>query len=426
METDVICLPDLSEADRPAHSVLGASGAERWSHCPGSVTLLRELKLPETDDPDYRKEGTAMHAAAEHCLREGLDTWEIVGQVYEDVAIDEPMADAIQVYVDLCRKDILAAQVSYIEFAVSSPIHKDFYGTLDFAAIYGISNLTRKPFPDPGPKPEGFVQPTQIVVRDLKGGEGIIVEPDDNPQLQYYAFGLIDKHPEWDDDIPVSIEIVQPRAFHHDGPHRTWPTTVGAIREWVKSFLVPAMARVEIDGTLDAGKWCRFCPAKLVCPQVTGLFKAAATANPKELVGYSLEATALSYQQLQAVKFYIKALEEDVYHRLNKGETMDGVAKLVAKKANRVWNAGAPTLAKERFGDKVFHTPVMLSPAELEKLGPKEKAFVKEFAHQPFTGTTVAAWDDTRVGMVKRTAKETFSGVLDHLEKGVDGGGEAS
>ena len=46
------------------HSPLGASGAERWMECPGSTALLSQLDLGETDDPDYRVDGTTAHAGA--------------------------------------------------------------------------------------------------------------------------------------------------------------------------------------------------------------------------------------------------------------------------------------------------------------------------------------------------------------------------
>lgn len=399
----------MTEVDhkKRGHSPLGASGAERWMNCPGSVALLRELTLPVSDEPDYLKEGTAMHEAAEHCLRGGLDTWEIVGQVFNDITIDEPMANAIQVYLDVCRRDIDRAAYHYIELPISSPVHPDFYGTLDFAAIIGTS-----------PAHGQFVVPDLVVVTDLKGGEGIIVEPDDNPQLKYYAYGPIDKNPHWDDETKVILRICQPRAFHPLGEvTREWETTVGEIREWVKDILVPAMAATELDNSLDAGPWCRFCPAKLVCPMLTSLFRAACTANPKEVVNYSDASIARSYQHTQAVKFYLKALEEEVFRRLNSGVEMTGAVKLVNKKANRVFKPGAEDVFKDKLGPDAYTSPSLKSPAELEKVSPAAKALVKEWAYMPSTGYTVALWDDPRTGVKVQTTTEAFGAAVANLEK---------
>lgn len=409
-------MTEVSHADR-GHSPLGASSAERWMNCAGSVALIgavREqitaLGIPEEDDPDYRREGTALHEAAEHCLREGCDTWEIAGQVFNETVIDAPMADAIQLYLDVCRREIDTAALYYVEFPVSSPIHALFYGSLDFAAIHG-KPATKAQQKALGWK-EPFIIPELVVVTDLKGGEGIVVEPYQNPQLKYYAFGIIDKNPHWPDETPVLIRIVQPRAFHTEGAVREWRTTVGEIRTWVNLTLLPAMLRAEMDSDLNAGDWCRFCPAKLICPALTSLFKAASTADPKEIVNYSDETIGLSWQHIKGVKFYIKALEEEVFRRLNAGHSFPEVAKLVPKKSNRVFKAGAPALAQDKFGDDAFTKPEIKSPAELERLSPAAKEFVKEWAYSPDTGLTVAAWDDSRPAVRVQSTTEAFGAAV--------------
>jgi len=378
---------------RPEHSPLGASGAERWMRCPGSVTLLKHLQLPESDDPSYRKEGTAMHAAAEHCLSNDVDTWEITGQEFEGVVIDVAMAASVQVYVDYCRPLMEGALRYHIEYPVSSPVHPLFYGRLDFAAE----------------------QPDLIHIVDLKGGEGIQVDPDDNPQLKYYAFGLIDANPQWPDDLGVRLTIGQPRIhWAVGGMVRSWDTTVGAIRQWVAETLVPAMLATEYDHTLDAGPWCRFCPAKLVCPLLTSLFGAAAKSNPKEIVNLSDVSLGRSYQYLQGVEFYVKAMKSETLRRLNSAHEVPGT-KLVNKKADRVWKEGADDLARAKFGDAVMEPPKFKGPPAIEKL-PGGKDFVREFAYTPTTGVTVALESDPRIAVKVQTSTEAFAGAVAALE----------
>lgn len=388
---------------KPEHSPLGASSAERWMNCPGSVSLLRELKLPESDEPDYRREGTAMHQAASHCLEYIKDTWEITGETFYDTVIDAEMAQAIQVYLDCVRPTMREDDYvkHWVEFALSHPEHPMFYGTVDL----------------------GVLLKSRLDVTDLKGGVGIIVEPDDNPQLKYYAYLLIVKLEEkggLPDEFPVKLRIVQPRAFHQGGCIREWDTTVGEIKEWVKSYLMPAMARAEFDLTLDPGPWCRFCAAKLVCPMLTSLFRAAAIYDPKEVVNLNGASIGRAYQFVQAVKFYIKALEEEAARRLNAGEDVPGT-KLVPKKSNRVFVAKAAATDDEdapevpieqalvaRFGDAAWEERKMRSPAEIEKLGPKGKEFVKGHAYQPNTGETVALLDDPRPAVIKQSSSQAF------------------
>lgn len=389
-------LPDHSKR---GHSKLGASGAERWMNCPGSVALLSSLALDESDEPDYRREGTAMHEAAAYCLDNAMDTWEITGQTFNETVIDEPMARAIQIYLDTVRPIAATAITSYVEFPISSPVHPDFYGSLDFGALttYGID------------------------VIDLKGGEGIIVDPEGNPQLSYYAFGIIDGlerknlYP-FMDDTHVRLTIVQPRGFSLDGPVRTWTTNVGELKAWIHEKLVPAMLATELDHGLDAGPWCRFCPAKLVCPLLTSLFGAAATSNPKELINLNDQSIDRSYQYLEAVKFYIKALGDEVGRRLNTGHVLK-TAKLVNKKSNRVFKDGAVDLAKARFGAEAMNPAEMKSPAELEKVSPQAKDFVKEFAYLPQTGYTVAPMDDPRAAIKIEKASDTFASAVEKMNE---------
>src|SRR5271166_6425074 len=120
----------------PAHSPLGASSAERWMECPGSVRLIQSLKIEgDSDEPDYRREGTAAHEAIAHCLRNNSDAWEVMGETFYDTVVSVEMADAIQVYLDTVRPLATPAAQVFIEHRISSPDHPLFYGTVDFATI---------------------------------------------------------------------------------------------------------------------------------------------------------------------------------------------------------------------------------------------------------------------------------------------------
>ena len=83
----------MSAENRPAHSPLGASSAERWMSCPGSVSLIKQLDLDETDEPEYRGLGIAAHEAGAHCLKNKLDAWEVMGEKFHGFEVDENMAN---------------------------------------------------------------------------------------------------------------------------------------------------------------------------------------------------------------------------------------------------------------------------------------------------------------------------------------------
>jgi hypothetical protein len=373
---------------RPAHSPLGASGAERWMNCPGSVTLLQHLGLDDSDEPDYRREGVAMHEAAAHALLNELDAWELVGLEFNATPMTPELCDPLQIYLDYCRS--LPGR-RFVEYAISSPVHPSFYGTLD----YGVLGDT-------------------IEIVDLKGGQGIMVEIVDNPQVKYYAFGLIDGVERQDgaayaDDKVVGLTICQPRGFHADGPVRRWETTVGALRAWVHGELLTAMNATAYDDSLEVGEWCRFCPAKLVCPMLTSLFEAACKANPKHIPDISDAALGLNFTLAAGVKHYLKALEAEAYTRAMHGHTIPG-GKLVHKKASRVWKDGAVALAQARFGDAAMNPPAMKSPAEMEKV-PSAKEWVKEFAYTPTSGLTFVLATNTGQAVQVTAPTERFAAV---------------
>lgn len=362
-------------------------------HCPGSVALLELVGEEDTsDEPDYRREGTAAHAAAAHALEEGdgnsMDAWELVGLEFNQLTMTPELVDPLQIYLDYCRS---LEGHRFVEYPISSPVHDQFYGTLDF----------------------GCLGETLEVV-DLKMGQGVMVEIEDNPQLKYYAFGLIDgieRHGRrgFDKDMVVGLTICQPRGFHSDGPVRRWETTVGYIKDWIHDECVPAMQATEYDQSLKVGEWCRFCPAKLVCPMLTSLFQAAALANPQHLPDTSDQMIGENFVLAAGVKHYIKALELEAYNRAMKGRTIPG-GKLVHKKANRVWKDGAVELAQQRFGDDAWNPPEIKTPAQLEKV-PAAKEWVKEFSFTPTSGLTFVLETATGQAVTVTQPSERFSEV---------------
>jgi len=386
----------------PIHSPLGGSSAERWLNCPGSITLLKQLSLPETDEPEYRLLGTAAHEAAARCLKEGIDSWEIVGQMFGAHECDAAMASAVQTYLDYVRP-LMEGSSFLIEEAIggdpATRPHPLFYGTVDFAA-YG---------------------PEVLDVVDYKHGEGIVVEPDDNPQLKYYAFGILYNRTQRGvavrSDRLVRLSIVQPRAYHSEGPIRTWETTAGELIHWAENELLPGMAAAEIDTTFDPGPWCRFCPAKLGCPMLSSVFGAAAKADPAAIPNLSLQRLGLEYKAFEAVRFYMKAVEDECLRRAMQGEVASG-GKLVQKIAKRVWRDGAAEQFKNKFGGEAMTLPELKTPAEMEKVSPDAKKLVKEWAYTPDNGYSFVLESDRRQAVKPKLMAETFAHVTNGESNG--------
>lgn len=390
----------MSEA---AHSPLGASAAERWMNCPGSVALVKQFMTgveDDTEEPAYRAEGTAAHEFAARCLRDGTDAWELVGEKAENgVEMSVPMSEAVQVYLDDCRTLVNRAAadgykgpvITLIEQRVAIEAIDGYYGTLDYAVIAG-------PF---------------IYLRDFKYGAGVLVEPEKNVQFLYYANALLEGHP---DIARVEVGVVQPRMPHPYGPVRRWKVAAPDVRAWAVGELYPAMQRARRDMLLVPGEWCRFCPVKLQCPALQGLFKAACQTRIDRAEDVSNQMLSLNYASLPAVKKYIAALEAEVFARVvTRGIEIPGV-KAVRKKANRVWKPGAAEVLESRLpGMELYEAPSLKSPARIDELGPMAKEATAEWAYTPDTGYTVALASDPRPAVKIEPPSKTFEDALTNV-----------
>lgn len=384
----------MTDENLPDHSPLGASSAERWMNCPGSVKLIRSLNIAEeTEEPEYRKEGSCAHEAAAYCIR-GNETepWEIVGDEFLGMEVTAEMADAFGVFVALAREleHTPGWEKTYIEAHLNDPDNKWLYGTIDF----------------------GIVHPGVLSILDYKHGQGIVVETKGNPQMLYYAYLILLLHP---DIRKVRMRIVQPRVPFPD--QEWWEVSAEYVMEWAQKELLPAMARTETDTTLSPGDHCRFCPAKLACPALAKQYATVTKDDPKYINGMCDDDLMARYPLIATAKMYIKALEDETLRRLMTGGLVDNkTVKLVNKKANRVWKPEAFDVLKSRFGDAVMSEPEFKSPAEVEKIDATAKKMVHEYAYTPQTGYTVAPIDDRRPGVKPQTATTALSETLANIE----------
>ena len=100
-----------------------------------------------------------------------------------------------------------------------------------------------------------------VHVIDLKGGRGILVESDHNPQLMLYALGALKAYGYiWDIEL-IRMSIVQPRLENIS----TFECSRKELEDWGESIKPLAKMAYEGKGEQHPGDWCRFCRAKPVC-----------------------------------------------------------------------------------------------------------------------------------------------------------------
>jgi hypothetical protein len=345
-----------------AHARLGASGAKRWSECPGSIALGEGL--PEVTSV-YAEEGDLAHDLGETCLKTGKNPEDFVGEIVNDEVITEDMAFHVAAYVDHCRKYMVDGWEWWIERQVSlAPLNppEDMFGTSDFIAYHAATQ--------------------RLKVGDLKYGQGVVVEVANNVQTMYYALGaaLELAHLPIKD---VELTIVQPRVSHPDGIVRTVFVSHLDLIEFAGWLMAAARRALEPHAPLNPGEWCRFCPASGACPAqhehamaVAQMDFAIENSTPPTLATIPMETLAEWLPKFDILEAWMKAGRQRIRDALLRGEDVPGW-KLVATRASRKWSD--PEEAQQLLGGmKGLTESDIYEPRQLKSVPQIEKAMGKK------------------------------------------------
>lgn len=345
------------------HSPLGASAAHRWMPCPGSVAAEKDYPR---DTNKYAAQGTAAHEIAEKCLGNGKDAHfyatkkvKVEGMTFE---VDGEMVRGVQLYLDVVREDkaYLKAPKIYVENKVDlSKVHPGMFGTNDAA----------------------LMTPKKLNVYDLKYGRGV-VQAEDNPQLLYYALGALLAMDPKKKVEEIEMVIIQPRVAD---PVKRWTVSRQYLKDWAKELRAAAIATEQEDAPrLPGEKQCEWCKHRGACKELENMALEKAMVEfdddgnielpDVEDMGDNVLAEVLRWSPF--IKTYLNAIESKALKMLEAGEKVDGY-KLVAKRPVRKWadpNATVKGLAELGLDDDdIYKEPVLLSPAQMEKLLTKDQ-----------------------------------------------------
>lgn len=342
-----------------AHARFAASSAERWVNCASSIKLSE--KAPEQKSGAAADEGTKAHELMELCLIEGVDVGYFANELDDDLQPLYPldMREHVQGFVNYVRDQLKGHE----ELCVEQKVFLDFihptdaFGTVDVAIVEPFGSLH---------------------IIDFKYGRGY-VNHRDNLQMLYYALGIAHLH-QYDFD-EVKTTIYQPRAGSSD-PARTDVFSVEKLKN-TADILREAIDRVENatdTSDLHAGDWCKFCPAKIICPAITKSslqkakldFESAVQPDPKALTSDRIKTIL---ERASYLELWIKEVKKFAEDEIKAGRKIDGWT-LVPTKAQRVWADVAKTMkviAKYKLQNQLVKTELM-TPAQAEKVLKKIKA----------------------------------------------------
>jgi hypothetical protein len=336
------------------HARLNPSSAERWIHCPGSVALAEQCPPPGSSE--YADEGTKAHAIAEAKLRQiiGEITPKELEKIIKKHQPDGEMEEATDFYRDQVV-EILASAGKDAELMVEQRFSLNRWAPESF----GTSDAV-------------IIGDGKIEVIDLKYGKGVRVSAKNNPQLRLYGAGAANLFEGMYDFDTVRMTIIQPRLDHVS----TEELSLEELMTWMKEVVKPA-AREAYDGTgeIDAGDWCRWCPAKAVCRKRAEKnlelakmeFKSPDLLSPEEIGEVLRQADELS-KWTSDVQAY--ALDQALA-----GEHFDGW-KLVEGRSNRTITdqiKAAELLKAAGFDEAILYKHELYGITQLEKNCGKKK-----------------------------------------------------
>lgn len=393
------------------HSPLGPSQAKRYINCPGSVSLCESL--PPELPTRYAEEGTAAHKLAEYFLthkiyepsKAAFDDWSAVLPERYRQYYSQEMVEHVQVYTEYIQQQLQLGDIraAYVEQVYNLDwLCPGIWGTCDFVIV----------------KANGIVK-----VIDFKYGAGVVVEAKDNPQLMLYGL-MAGKNPldhKYRTDL-VDLTIVQPRAYHPEGPIRHQSAIpYSKLLKWGKNTVKKAVVETgDSKASLRCGDWCKFCRANCICPEkkqeIMEVTQAEFLPDKKEVIlpvveSLSIEQAAQVYLLSQSINSWVSSVASYLKNRLEKGEICDPV-KLVRGRGTRKWfdNKKVEEMAK-LLGIDVYTAPRLKSPAQVEKLVKKNKAnavaFENLWTKEP-GGLSLALADDPREAVKVNAIADSF------------------
>lgn len=323
------------------HARLAPSSAGRWVECPGSVVLQEQF--PERrDDTTAADEGTAAHALASHILNGNRGPF--------DAPPD--MLDHVDLFVDTVRATRVLAKVEARVECQS--IGADVWGTCD---AYSLDYLKK-----------------EAHIFDFKYGYGL-VEVYENWQLLAYASGIYDLIGDEAIDWTYNLTIVQPRAYHPQGPVRSWRLAGPEIRNYTRVLRTAAEAALGIVPDTVPGPHCKHCSARFVCPALRDTTLATldmlGDATPFELPPDALgREVALMRRAQEQIEARLSGLEEEAMAQIRAGKAVPGWT--IDHPPGRVhWTAPVAEVFAlgELFNIPLAKPPEPITPTQAQKAG---------------------------------------------------------
>ena len=253
-------------------------------------------------------------------------------------------------------------------------------------------------------------------VIDFKYGAGVAVEVKGNKQLRVYGVQGINSDFGWIIE-KVVLTIIQPRAFHPDGPIRSEELSVADLLDFHADIETAVDKALDRNVALIPGdKQCRWCPAASFCPAretqalaVVGDSFGHIQQVTKEKLPVPSSLSPARLGQILAAKDlvddWLEAVQAEAYKFAMSGGKIPG-QKLVQSISKRQWSGEIWAIAGELSDASPGSTPEnyverkLIGIIEAEKLlkpyGKKALEVMKTLTTKPPGKLQLASENDKR------------------------------
>ena len=375
------------------HSILGASSAERWINCPGSVNATRFI--PDKGS-SYAAEGSLAHELCELYTRRALGLAIPADMTEENIRSNKYWSDEMISCAEGYRDYIIERAGHYVSPYVDLEVKVDYshiapggFGTTD-AVIIGEDRETGA---------------MTIEIVDYKHGKGVPKFAPGNPQMRLYSLGAAHVYGFIYGEFELARStIYQPRLDSVSFDE----TPMSELRQWAADTVRPAaLEATSPDAHFSAGHWCQFCKIKGSCRERAKLytsieddFKDVVTGEYRPPSTLSNDEIGEVLRRMDTISNYVTDVKEYVFDCISSGEEVPGW-KLVAGRSTRSFtNVDEAFDAIKAAGvDEALlyeRKPITLTACE-KLLGKKMFAEVCEpYIHKPEGKPTLAPESDKR------------------------------
>lgn len=306
-----------------AHALLSASSAHRWIHCSPSARLEETV---ENTTSVFAEEGTFMHELGELKLSNyiGLikesDYKKKLKVMHSSKFFNSEIEEAIETYVTFAIELIEATNQKCKDPIILLEQRLDFSKYVEGG--FGTGDLV-------------IVADGTLEIVDLKGGKGVAVSAECNPQMQLYALGALILFDCLYDIETVRMTICQPRMDNIS----TYELSTDELISWAENVLKPA-AQLAWNGEGEfypREYTCKFCKAKATC--------RARVEKNLEIAKFEFRQTSLLSKdeiteilpQVDAISAWCKDVWAWAETKAIDGEKFEGF-KIVEGRSNRTYS----------------------------------------------------------------------------------------